>query len=244
MKALKSNTKIMSRVSDILEDIGDKDGYDRISEGSKPRALSKDDYEKTYKVPKKDLKCMISGHSFPHWNVTTQGNHPITLAHLLPRSADAKERLSLGYGKGDIENIRNTILLCKGFEEAFDHKFISFVPSDCPFSNNRYKLQIWVDKVRGYPIFEGSSETIGAYDQYPLILTVGTHSHDPFKRALSYQTFRSFKTWAKELGLTELPEDCDLSAYDGSYKKKRIEYAKQLAKDIEAEVSEEEDNLA
>mmetsp|Transcript_14553 Transcript_14553/g.15746 ORF Transcript_14553/g.15746 Transcript_14553/m.15746 type:complete len:318 (-) Transcript_14553:24-977(-) len=246
--ALKSNTKVMSavagklgKIGEVLEEIGDKDAYDRISESSKPRELTKDDYASLYGVPKKDLKCMVTGMSFPNWNLA-HGNHPITCAHLLPRNAEAKERLALGYGKADIENIRNSVLLCKGIEEAFDHKFISFVPCDRPFSSNRYELRIWIDAVRNNPIYEGSVETIGQYDKFPLTLTVGTHSHDPFKRALSYQAYRSFKTWSKELGLKELPEDSDLSVYTGTYQKQRADYAKQLAKDIEADAEDEDDS--
>jgi len=46
----------------------------------------------------------------------------ITLSLLLARNAYAKERDSLGYKNADIDNICNTILLCKGIEEAFDKK--------------------------------------------------------------------------------------------------------------------------
>ena len=52
---------------------------------------------------------------------------------------------------------------------------------------------------------------------------MGTTVHDPFKRAMSYQAFRVFKTWGKELRLTH-----------GNY-------ARQLAMDVEAEVEAKDD---
>jgi hypothetical protein len=251
IKALRKQDKTMRAVLEVLEEIGDKDCYDKISESSKTRGLSKTDYTNSFNVTVSDLKCMITGIS--HASIiaaapqtSTTPKNPVTLSHLLARNADAKERLSLGYGKADIENIRNSILLCKGIEEAFDHKLISFVPSDKPFSSNRYKLHIWVDRVKSDPIFEGASQTIGSFDGASLDLTVGTATHNPFKRAMSYQAFRAFKMWGKGFGLTELPEDCDTSVYQGAYKVNRAKYAKQLAEDcaIDAEDDDDDDDGA
>jgi hypothetical protein len=245
IKVLKRQEKIMSAVLKVLEEFGDKDCYDRCSEASKPRELAKADYEKTYAVPVSDLKCMITGISqaslIAAAPTSPTPKNPVTLSHLLARNAEAKERLSLGYKKGDIENIRNTILLCKGIEEAYDHKFVSFVPTDKPFSNDRYKLHIWVDSIKTEPIYEGAVETIGAFEGATLNLVVGQSRHNPFKRTLSYQAFRAFKMWSKEFGLTELPEDSDTSLYQGSYKPKRASYAQQLANDAAADAEEEED---
>eukprot|EP01032_Pedospumella_encystans_P022886 gene22886-25922_t len=134
IKHLKRQAKVMEKVLEVLEEIGDKDCYDRISESSKPRELAKPDYELAYGVPVADLKCMITGICqtalIAAAPTSPKPKNPVTLSHLLARNAEAKERLSLGYKKADIENIRNTILLCKGIEEAFDHKFLSFVPTD------------------------------------------------------------------------------------------------------------------
>lgn len=241
-KMMEKNEKTMSAVLEVLEEIGDKDCYDRISEASQARKLAKADYVQAYKVPASDLACMITGISqnslFAAAPSSPMPKNPVTVSHLLAHNAEAKERLSLGYNRGDIENIRNSILLCKGIEEAFDHKFISFVPTDKPFSNNRYKMHVWVDAIRSEPIYEGAAETIGSYDGADLNLTVGAHQHNPFKRALSYQAFRAFKVWGKGFGLTELPEDCDTSVYQGAYKLKRATYAKQLAKDAEADADD------
>lgn len=92
-------------------------------------------------------------------------------------------------------------------------------------------MHIWVDAVRGEPIFEGATQTIGEFDGAPLDLTVGPGTHNPFKRAMSYQAFRAFKKWGNGYGLTELPEDSDISVYRGAYRINRAKYAKQLAKD-------------
>lgn len=230
----------------LLEEIGDKDCYDQISSSSKPRELTKAEYESTYCVPVSKLQCMVTGishesiiRSFPSPGTP---DNPVTLAHILARNAEAKEMLSLGFKKADVENIRNSLLICKGIEEAFDNKFVSFVPSEEPFSSNRYKLHIWVDAVRDEPIFEGSNWTIGSFDGAPLNLTVGTMSHNPFKRAMSYQAFRAFKKWGKGFGLTKLPEDSDTSTYERAYKSIRAQYAMQLARDIADE--EDEDEIA
>eukprot|EP01032_Pedospumella_encystans_P020711 gene20711-23525_t len=245
VKTMEKQVKVLGGIGEVLEEIGDKDCYDRISESSRPRELAKSDYEVAYGVPVADLKCMITGISQTALIAAAPNSpkpkNPVTLSHLLARNAEAKERLSLGYGKADIENIRNSILLCKGIEEAFDHKFISFVPTDKPFSNNRYKLYIWVDAIKSEPIYEGAPQTIGSFDGRALDLTVGTNLHNPFKRALSYQAYRAFKMWGKGFGLTELPEDSDISVYQGAYKQKRASYAQQLAKDAAADAEEEED---
>lgn len=248
IKVLKRQERMMGAVLEVLEEIGDKDCYDRISNSSKPRELSKLDYDHAYGVRVADLKCMIT--SITHAELiaaappSSKPKNPITLSHLVARNADAKERLSLGFRKADIENIRNSLLLCKGIEEAFDHKFISFVPADKPFYSNRYRLCIWVDAIRTEPIYEGSTLTIGSFEGALLDLTVavGAIPHNPFSRALSYQTFRAFKTWGKGYGLTELPEDSDISIYQGSYKKKRASFALQLAKDIESEDGVDQDD--
>ncbi|KAJ1423222.1 hypothetical protein B484DRAFT_432695 [Ochromonadaceae sp. CCMP2298] len=246
-KTMEKQMEVLGGIGEVLGEIGDKDCYDRISESSKPRELSKLDYELAYGVPAADLKCMITGIHFTALNpappTSPKPKNPVTLSHLLARNAEAKERLSLGYRKADIENIRNSILLCKGIEEAFDHKFISFVPTDKPFSNNRYKLHIWVDACKTDLIYEGATLTIGSFDGTALDLTVGTIPHNPFKRALSYQAFRAFKTWDKMFGLTELLEDSDTSVYQGAYKQRRAVYAQQLAKDaaLDAEDDEEQD---
>jgi hypothetical protein len=238
----KGNRRIVELV---LEEIADKDCYDRISGSSKPKMITKDAYTVKYSVAVPDLRCMITGIS--HNSVIVAGSaspkNPVTLAHLIPRNADVKERSRLGYDGTDIDNIRNTILLCKGFEEAFDSKCISFVPADNPFSNNKYKLHLWCDVVKSKPIFEGATLTIGDFDGYPLNLMVGTMHHDPFKRAMSYQAFRAFKMWSKELGLRELPVDSDTSVYNGSYKRMRAVLAQQLANDIASEEKSESDYL-
>ena len=244
---LKQTEVVMARVVDVLVEIGDKDCYDKISESSsgKPRKLNKHDYKEEYEVPVLDLRCMVTGVSSTSTEDETplsgQTNERVVLAHLLPRSADAKTMTSLGYARDDIENIRNTVLLCKGIEEAFDRKQISFVPCDNPFSNNKYKLCIWTDDVKLLPIYKGATKTIGSYEGHALNLSVGAAMHNPFKRAMSFQAFRAFKMWGKDSGMTELPVDSDLSVYKGTYKAKRADYAKELARAIAKDADEDND---
>eukprot|EP01041_Mallomonas_annulata_P001972 gene1972-3838_t len=167
-------------------------------------------------------------------------SNPVTLSHLLPRCASDHERSYLGYTDSDMDNIRNTILLCKGLEEAFAGKNISFVPSDKPFSNNKYKLHIWTDIVKTNPIYEGASADIGSFDGFPLNLEVDNSKfHNPLNRALSYQAFRACKKWNP----ADLPEGSDNSVYQGGYKTQRRQYADELALAIKKdEDAVEEDN--
>eukprot|EP01033_Poteriospumella_lacustris_P015017 gene15017-10737_t len=134
--------RMMNEVRRVLEDIVDKDCYDRISESSQRKRASKMDYERNYGVAVADLNCMITGisQSALHAPAPTSPmpENPVTCSYLLPRSAYATDRESLGYKMDDIESIRNTLLLCKGIERAFYRKKLSFVPADNPFSNNQY----------------------------------------------------------------------------------------------------------
>ena len=228
---------------EVLEARSDIDCYDQISMASKPRELSKADYSTKYGVVVNDLKCMVTLATSKRSSSKRTDNmeSAVVLAHLLPRGANASTRLSLGYQIDDIENIRNSLLLCKGMEEAFDSKYISFVPSEVPFSNNQYILHIWCEEGRKQPIYNGSSTTIGSFDRKLLDLSVGEHMHDPFKRALSYQAYRAFKKWGKINGITDLPLDSDMSEYAGTYKMERENYAKRLARDLEDEADEDEE---
>jgi hypothetical protein len=242
-KTMKRVCKTLELVKDVLEEVADKDCYDRIPRPSKPKMITKESYTAKYSVAVPDLQCMITGIS--HNSILVAGSaspeSPVRLAHLLPRNADMIYQNRLRYNYGDIDDIRNTILLCKGFKEAFNSKCISFVPADNPFSINKYKLRVWWDGIKSKPIFEGATQTIGDYDGFPLNLKVGTIHHDPFKRAMSYQAFRAFKMWSRHHGLRELPVDSDISLYKGSYKGIRAMLAQQLAKDIASEEKSESD---
>ena len=190
--------KTMAAVLKVLVEMGD-DPYDKISMSSDPRTLSKDSFATKYGVSGESLRCMISGTSLTSFVAVAPFSRPpkilVALSHLLPRCANASDMASLGYRNSDIEDIRNSVLLCKGFGQAFDHKYISFVPSDNPFSDNKYKLHIWSGHIKTEPIYQGASQTIGDFEGAPLILRVGTEMHNPFKRALSYQAFCAWKSW-------------------------------------------------
>lgn len=247
-KIAKRQAKITEKVLLILEDLGDNDCYDRVSEASKPKELEKNDYTNAYGVPVPDLQCMVTGISLVLLTTAPSAlpKNPVTLSHLLARCATAKEVVALGYGLDDIENIRNSILLCKNIERAFDRKMLSFVPVDKPFSVNNYKLHIWIDAVRTLPLFPGCPQTIGEFEGSTLNLMVGGMTHNPFKRAISFQAFRAFKKWNKAFDLKELPEDCNISLYEGTYAAMRANYALQLARDCavdgDDDDSEDEEN--
>ena len=113
--------QLLKKIGEVLEDFCDKNCYDRISETSKPRELTKSAYGKTYKVLVADLKYMVTGVSHTALIAAAPASpippNLITLSLLLARNAYAKERDSLGYKNADIGNICNTILPCrKGLE--------------------------------------------------------------------------------------------------------------------------------
>lgn len=241
---MKRQESMMTQLMEVLEEIADKDCYDKISLSNKARTLEKGDFCKAYGVAIGDLPCMLTGITINSLTAANPGSAPpsntVTLAHLLAHCADARESVSLGYGIGDLEDIRNALLLCKNIEAAFDRKLLSFVPANSPFALNQYKLYIWVDSIKKHPIFPGSPQTIGSFEGAILNLSIGASTHNPFHRALSYQAYRAFKMWGKDFGHT-LPDDCDISVYQGTYKATRARYAAQLAKDIEDEVDDEDE---
>ena len=151
----------------------DTDPYDRISEKSTTRKMTKAAFATHFKVSLTDIRCMVSG-------LQPASNDHLILAHILPRSADIKTKESLAID--DIDCIRNFLILCTGFQRAFDSKSISFIPADNPFANNMYKLKIWTATVRNATVFEGSTQTIGEYENQPLNLQVGTSVQNPYKR--------------------------------------------------------------
>eukprot|EP01039_Chlorochromonas_danica_P012210 gene12210-13897_t len=239
-KVLSLQKKAIKNVVAVVEEMKDTDCYDHISQSSsnRRRTLSKVTYTEKYGVSSINLKCMVTGKSLSSSDAPTDF---MKCAHIIPRCATLKELVSLAFTFSDIDNIRNSLLLCKGIEEAFDRKRIFFVPADNPFSPNRYKLHIWDMNVKTVPIYEGAREFIGGYEGSPLILKVEEHSHDPFKRALSFQAFRACKRWIH--CVEDIPVDSDSSLYEGTYKQMRADFAKQLARDIANEVEEDEDFL-
>ena len=235
----------MSALLGVLEGLADKDCYDRKCEAYVPRALALSDYVQAYGVSEAELKCMITGISntviMESAVSSRQSQNPVNVLRLVPSTANVKTRESLRYMNADMDSLCNTLLLCRGIRQAFNEKLVSFVPTDNPFSSSRYKLHVWMEATMAEPIYEGASQSIGDFDGLPLDLTVGAAQHNPFRRALSYQTLRAFSTWGRELGVRVLPVDNATSEYVRSYRHKRAVYAQQLAKDIVADKEGEEE---
>ena len=86
MKTMVKQTKVLGGIEEVLEDIGDKDCYDRISESSKPREVTKTDYQKDNGVIVAELKCMVTGisHHTPIKAAPTSPTpkNPVNLSHL------------------------------------------------------------------------------------------------------------------------------------------------------------------
>ena len=224
---LQEIVKDNKEMKELLKDVLDTDPYDKISDNSHMRKFTKSDFAGHFKVQPSALRCMVSG-------LQPLSNYLI-LSHLLPRSTTNKVKETLAIGISDVDSVRNFLILCKGFEQAYDSKNISFIPADNPFSNNRYMLKIWTNTVRKEKIYEGSNQTIEDFENCPLNLKVGDADHNPFKRIISYQAYRAFLKWHKCHGLTELPVDCDVSEYEGSYRSTRKAFLDQFALDCAAD---------
>ena len=110
----------LNNTIEILTEIGDKDCYDRMSQSSMPRKIEKNDFAKYYGIEESDLMCMVTEISQSLLIASSPKSqippNPLKLSHILARSADLKERENLSFADGDIDNIRNTIILCKGIE--------------------------------------------------------------------------------------------------------------------------------
>eukprot|EP01041_Mallomonas_annulata_P010636 gene10636-22203_t len=207
----------------------------KMSRSGDHKILNKAHFASKYGVDPDSFKCMISGVSLTSLAaVAPFGSpalrNPVTLSYLFSRCANDREMSFLGYNDSDKDNIRNTILLCKGFKEAYYRKYISFVPSEKPFSGCQYKLHIWNNCIRNQPIYEGAGDVIGSFEGAALDLEVGNSQtfHNPFNRA--FRAFRACKMWHR----TDLPEDSDNnSVYQRGYKAMRRRYADQLARAIQ-----------
>mmetsp|Transcript_33048 Transcript_33048/g.45311 ORF Transcript_33048/g.45311 Transcript_33048/m.45311 type:complete len:135 (+) Transcript_33048:253-657(+) len=132
-ETMKSNKYTKEIINDIREFLDD-DPYDKILDNNRKK-FTKEDFAEHFNVQSSALCCMISG-------LNPEGDYLCLLSRLLPRKASYKVKESLQIGSSDIESIRNFLILCEGFRNAFNAKYISFIPTDEPFSNYRYKLKI------------------------------------------------------------------------------------------------------
>jgi len=101
---MKAQTKRMEAHAKFIEDIVDKDNYDKISTNSKSRRLDKSAYTTEYKVPLYDLPCMVTGITINSMKAENPSSSPpsntVTMAHLVGHCVEAKEAVSLGYFSG------------------------------------------------------------------------------------------------------------------------------------------------
>ena len=124
------------------------------------------------------VKCMVS-------NLKGNGDQVIA-AHILPCASAPVKLVKLGLKKKDLQSSRNGLFLAKELERAFDSLKISFVKSNT--LREALYMKIWDDDCRKTRLWEGCKHTIGDYDGAKLKLG----SHEPFRRALSYQAYQAF----------------------------------------------------
>ena len=125
-------------------------------------------------------KCMSSG-------LLGFGDQ-VKVAHLLPAVSDVFILTQLGFTENDTVSVRNGLLLCSGFEEAFDQLQASFILGPYEGLREGYIFKIWNDSCRNKETFPNSGHLIGSFEGKPLELK----GHEPFSRVLSYQAYQAF----------------------------------------------------
>lgn len=225
--ALRKSVEDLKEVCLLLE-TPDYDCYDYIAEKSKGSQLRREAFLSVFHLNSTDdLACMVTGicandiqlhpslSNKEDLSPTTHASvDPVTLAHILPRSCTAIDRKRLDLAPSSIDSVRNCLLLCKGLEEAFDRKLISFVPTSD--TDPTYVMRVWSTEAESMLIYPKSTHTIGFFKDRPLMLTQNGYSHRPYNRALAYQAFRSYLT--SNRGPNDLPIDSDISPYNGTFK--------------------------
>jgi HNH endonuclease len=191
-----------------------------------------------YRLTNATAQCMITGTFASTFTTHRSGQTSVILAHLLPRSSKANVLDALGMHQEDIDTIRNALLLCQGIEEAFDRKQVSFVPIDNPFVDGQFKMMIWEDKFKATPIYEGSTQTLGDFENAPLNLVVNGKRHEIFRRVVSYQAYMACRHWYQYGNRKGLQVDCDVSEYQGSYQNSRRDFADRFRRTLENELAE------
>ena len=119
--------------------------------------------------------CVISGHN-------KESN--LTLAHILPHSADANIQQIVGISN-KLNTFRNVMWLCSALESAFDRLQLSFEPVDA-IHRTTFKLRIWDPAILEIPLYTGATETISSI--VDAIIDFSQFEVIPYRRCLSYHT--------------------------------------------------------
>jgi len=129
----------------------------------------------------------------------------VMVAHLLPcRHFDFAFSLFGLDGQKEHDGMRNVMLLCKGLEEAFDKKRVSFGRSE----DGKWRLHIWDDGVKNKCVWKANStEVLGKYEGMELTFP---ENKFPFTRILAYHHRVCFlnakeRNWIKDD--VKMPED-------------------------------------
>ena len=148
------------------------------------RAILKKHFGHTKK--NNNIKCMLTRRF---------GNgDQVCAAHILTASSDEDIYSSLGMNFADLNSPRNGLWLARNVEKAFDALLLSFVPRDI-LHPRMLTLIIWDDDARMTPIWDAHQDLIGQYEGCSLQL----HSHEPFRRALSYQAYLAHSNYVNKL---------------------------------------------
>jgi len=143
-----------------------------------------------------------------------------------------------------LNNLRNLIFLSNNIEAAFDAMKLSFVPHD--ILHDALRMKIWDESVRHEPIFDGSTLTIGEFEEQALNFSVEgsdgvTRENLPFRRCFAYQALMCFCRHATDL-TAKPPNDSRRSETLLEYealRKRLLEMRATLQRQQERETAEE-----
>lgn len=135
----------------------------------------------------------------------------VVAAHLIPRSTKLDTLFRVGVD--DVNSPRNSMMVAKGIEEAYDTLRVTFLRDTL----GRFRLTILDPAVRETAIFPSSRFTIGSVEhcqieQFQVVAPDGSVSlRRPFKRVLSYHAHLAYhnalcQRWITDREMAEPPE--------------------------------------
>lgn len=128
------------------------------------------------------LRCALTG----ELGETKVSKHPnVIVAHLLRRNNPDFAFAHFGLdAKNDRDGMRNVMPLCRGLEDAFDSKRISFYRT----ADRKIRMKVWDENVRKKQIYKGEKgdgiKTIGDFEGE--FLKFPDDEKTPYTRILSY----------------------------------------------------------
>jgi hypothetical protein len=124
---------------------------------------------------RKFVACTITG-------IVGDGQQ-IPAAHLIPRKAPGNIRRRIGLNLEDLHNPRNSLVICKGLETAYDEMKLSFLETPV----GTWCIKVWDTSILGLNLHSESLSTIGDFTDVQFSI-----DPSPYKTALFYQAYVAY----------------------------------------------------